>query len=61
DHTVLVSRVNTKIKYSTKFLFVSAMNPCPCGNLLAKSKECSVISNKPCYFPIKYATNKKVS
>jgi len=40
DHTVLVSRVNSKIKYDTKFLFVSAMNPCPCGNLLSKTKEC---------------------
>ncbi|MCK5110153.1 MAG: YifB family Mg chelatase-like AAA ATPase [Arcobacteraceae bacterium] len=40
DHTVLVSRVNTKVKYPTKFLFASAMNPCPCGNLLAKSREC---------------------
>ncbi len=40
DHTVLVSRVNIKVKYQTKFLFVSAMNPCPCGNLLAKSREC---------------------
>jgi len=40
DHTVLVSRVNSKIKYPTKFLFVSAMNPCPCGNLLSQTKEC---------------------
>jgi magnesium chelatase family protein len=40
DHSILVSRVNTKIKYPTKFLFISAMNPCPCGNLLSKTKEC---------------------
>ena len=40
DHSILVSRVNTKIKYETKFLFISAMNPCPCGNLLSKTKEC---------------------
>ncbi len=40
DNTVLVSRVNIKVKYPTKFLFVSAMNPCPCGNLLALSREC---------------------
>ena len=40
DYSVLVSRVNTKVKYPTKFLFVSAMNPCPCGNLLSQSKEC---------------------
>ena len=40
DNTILVSRVNTKIKSETKFLFASAMNPCPCGNLLSQSKEC---------------------
>jgi magnesium chelatase family protein len=40
DYTILVSRVNTKVKYETKFLFASAMNPCPCGNLLAKTKNC---------------------
>jgi len=40
DHSILISRVNTKIKYDTKFLFISAMNPCPCGNLLSKTKEC---------------------
>ncbi len=40
DYTVLVSRVNTKIKHDTKFLFLSAMNPCPCGNLLSQSKDC---------------------
>lgn len=40
DHSILISRVNTKVKYPTKFLFVSAMNPCPCGNLLSQSKDC---------------------
>lgn len=40
DHHVLISRVNTKIRYNTKFLFIAAMNPCPCGNLLSTSKEC---------------------
>ncbi len=40
DHYVLISRVNSKIRYKTKFLFVGAMNPCPCGNLLSSKKEC---------------------
>ena len=40
DNSILISRVNTKIKYPTKFLFASAMNPCPCGNLLSSIKEC---------------------
>ena len=37
---VLISRVNSKIEYKTDILFASAMNPCPCGNLLSNHKEC---------------------
>jgi len=44
DNEISISRVNTKVKYPTKFLFVCAMNPCPCGNLLAQSKECRCTS-----------------
>jgi magnesium chelatase family protein len=40
DNQVLISRVNSKIKYETKFLFAAAQNPCPCGNLLSSTKEC---------------------
>ena len=40
DNKVLISRVNSKIDYDAKFLFISAMNPCPCGNLFSKDKEC---------------------
>jgi len=40
DHKILISRVNSKTTYHTKFLFVGAQNPCPCGNLLSKTKEC---------------------
>ena len=40
DHKVLISRVNSKVEYQTKFLFIAAMNPCPCGNLLSSVKEC---------------------
>ena len=40
DHKILVSRVKDKIEYDTKFIFVSAQNPCPCGNLFSKTKEC---------------------
>ena len=28
------------MEYPASFLFVSAMNPCPCGNLLDHTKEC---------------------
>ncbi|WP_024955944.1 YifB family Mg chelatase-like AAA ATPase [Sulfurospirillum arcachonense] len=40
DNQILISRVNSKIKYETKFLFAAAQNPCPCGNLLSNTKEC---------------------
>jgi magnesium chelatase family protein len=40
DNKILISRVNSKIMYETKFIFIAAMNPCPCGNLLSSVKEC---------------------
>jgi len=40
DHKVLISRVSSKIEYDTKFLFAAAQNPCPCGNLFSKVREC---------------------
>ena len=40
DNKILISRVNSKVNYPTKFMFVGALNPCPCGNLLSKNKEC---------------------
>ena len=40
DHRILISRVNTKIEYPTKFLFAASQNPCPCGNLLSTTKAC---------------------
>lgn len=41
DKKVLISRVNSKIEYKTDFLFVSAMNPCPCGNLFKGECRCT--------------------
>ncbi len=40
DRKIRISRVNSKVEYGADFLFVGAMNPCPCGNLLDESKEC---------------------
>ncbi|WP_373073537.1 YifB family Mg chelatase-like AAA ATPase [Sulfurimonas sp.] len=40
DKKIKISRVNSKVVYPADFLFVGAMNPCPCGNLLDESKEC---------------------
>ncbi len=41
DNKINISRVNSKISYETKFLFVGAMNPCPCGNALSPELVCS--------------------
>ncbi len=40
DKIINIARVNAKISYEADFIFVGAMNPCPCGNLLSQSKEC---------------------
>jgi len=40
DNKIRISRVNSKIEYPADFLFIGAMNPCPCGNLLDENKEC---------------------
>lgn len=40
DAKIRISRVNSKVEYPADFLFVGAMNPCPCGNLLNQTKEC---------------------
>ena len=40
DHRVHISRVGAKVAYETRFLFVAAQNPCPCGNLLSATHPC---------------------
>ncbi len=40
DNKIRISRVNAKVEYPADFLFIGAMNPCPCGNLLNDNKEC---------------------
>lgn len=40
DGKIRISRVNSKVEYPADFLFIGAMNPCPCGNLLNEFKEC---------------------
>lgn len=40
DNKIRISRVNSKVEYPADFLFIGAMNPCPCGNLLNQAKEC---------------------
>jgi len=40
DHIINISRVNSKLTYKTKFMFVAALNPCPCGNTLSSRLIC---------------------
>ncbi len=40
DNKIRISRVNSKVEYPSDFLFIGAMNPCPCGNLLNANVEC---------------------
>ncbi|MDD3302948.1 MAG: YifB family Mg chelatase-like AAA ATPase, partial [Candidatus Gracilibacteria bacterium] len=40
DGNITVNRVNSTYTYPAKFMFVGAMNPCPCGFLTDLKKEC---------------------
>ena len=41
DGEVVISRAKSSIKYPAKFMLVGAMNPCPCGFMGDKEKECT--------------------
>ncbi len=41
DKMVTISRVNASLTYPCNFMFVASMNPCPCGYLGSKEKECT--------------------
>ncbi len=41
DGTVTIARATTSLKFPANFMLVAAMNPCPCGFLGDKVKECS--------------------
>ncbi|MBR6127485.1 YifB family Mg chelatase-like AAA ATPase [bacterium] len=41
DGYVVISRAKSSVTYPAKFMLVGAMNPCPCGFLGDKEKECS--------------------
>ncbi len=41
DGEVSISRAKTSIKYPAKFILLGAMNPCPCGFLGDKEKQCT--------------------
>lgn len=41
DGEVTISRAKHSIKYPAKFILLGAMNPCPCGYLGDKEKQCT--------------------
>lgn len=46
NNKILISRVNSKVEYDTKFIFVAALNPCPCGNLFLSDSNCTCTQNE---------------
>lgn len=41
DKVVTISRINASLTYPCNFMFIASMNPCPCGYLGSRAKECS--------------------
>ena len=41
DGEIVISRAKHSIKYPAKFILLGAMNPCPCGFLGDKEKQCT--------------------
>ena len=41
DGEVVISRAKNSIKYPAKFMLIGAMNPCPCGYLGDREKQCT--------------------
>ncbi len=40
DRVVTISRAKGSVRYPAHFILIATMNPCPCGNLGTKGKEC---------------------
>ncbi len=46
DGSVCITRVNGQSRYQSHCMLVAGMNPCPCGNLGSKRKECNCSPNE---------------
>lgn len=46
DGYVTVSRINSVVRFPSKFMLVCAMNPCPCGYLTDTKKKCHCTPNQ---------------
>lgn len=44
NNKLSISRVMSKVEYETNFLFIGALNPCPCGYLNSESIACKCSS-----------------
>ncbi|MDO4867897.1 MAG: ATP-binding protein [Clostridia bacterium] len=40
DGFVTITRVNAQSTYPSRFILVCSMNPCPCGNLGSRTRQC---------------------
>ncbi len=40
DGVITVARLQNTVEYPAKFMLVTSMNPCPCGNYGSKTREC---------------------
>jgi magnesium chelatase family protein len=41
NETVTISRAHSTVNYPAKFIFIAAMNPCPCGYYGSKDQYCT--------------------
>ena len=46
DGFVTITRVNAQSTYPSRFVLVCSMNPCPCGNLGSRTKQCRCTPNE---------------
>ena len=46
DGFVTITRVNAQSTYPSRFVLVCSMNPCPCGNLGSRTRQCRCTPNE---------------
>ncbi|MBT2701029.1 YifB family Mg chelatase-like AAA ATPase [Bacillus sp. ISL-40] len=46
NEKVTISRVHSTVTYPAKFIFIAAMNPCPCGYFGSSQQYCTCSENK---------------
>ena len=46
DGFVSITRINEQHRYQSHCMLVAGMNPCPCGNLGSKQKQCTCSANE---------------